>query len=131
MFSRLKWVSSCICSISSPSIVRSRSTVCWSRGSMSMSRSTALRSLAASIWFSVLWSKSVSRVSSSACVLRDLRRSRLLFRTIVRTSASGGLSGSIVSRLFHSSANTSCTQSRASSRLRSRLSCMPVHTSFR
>ena len=40
----------------------------------------------------------------TAFVLRVLRRSRQLFRTIVRTSASGGLSGSIVSRLFQSSA---------------------------
>ena len=49
------------------------------------------------------------------------QRSRQLFRTIVKTNGSGGLSGSMVSRFFHSSAYTSCTQSRASSRLRSRL----------
>ena len=49
------------------------------------------------------------------------QRYKQLFRTIVKTNGSGGLSGSMVSRFFHSSAYTSCTQSRASSRLRSKL----------
>ena len=40
---------------------------------------------------------------------------------MVRTNGSGGLSASIVSRLLHNSEYTSCTQSRASSRLRSKL----------
>ena len=59
--------------------------------------------------------------SSLGAVFRVLRRSRQLFRTIVKTYGSGGLSGSIVSRLTHNSEYTSCTQSRASSRLRSKL----------